>query len=103
MDTVARIGDGRFGVLIEGPVPPERAAQLGSKMLARVIMPFSRMPVGLAVRPKVAVAMVPAQGATVREVLERLDAMLKEATPDYRKNVYVVDESQPSSLPVSGP
>ena len=30
VDTVARIGEARYGVLIEGPVPPDRAAALGS-------------------------------------------------------------------------
>ncbi|MBI2768999.1 MAG: GGDEF domain-containing protein [Burkholderiales bacterium] len=98
MDTVARIGEARYGVLIEGPVPAERASQLGSKLLARLIMPFARMPMGLAVRPKVAVALVPSQGETVEAVLARLDAMLKEAPPDNRKSVYVLD-SQPSSQP----
>lgn len=98
VDTVARVGEARYGVLIEGPIPPERAASVGSKVLARLIMPFSRMPMGLAVKPKVAVAMVPGQGDNVQEVLDRLDAMLKEASPDYRKNIYVVD-SQPVSVP----
>ncbi|MCW5651226.1 MAG: diguanylate cyclase [Ramlibacter sp.] len=102
VDTVARVGHARFGVLIEGPVPPERAAALGSKLLARLIMPFSRMPMGLAVRPKVAVAMVPAQGDDVQSVLERLDGMLKGAPPDNRKNIYVAD-SQPASAPFSMP
>lgn len=98
VDTVARVGEARYGVLIEGPIPPERAASVGSKVLARLIMPFARMPMGLAVKPKVAVAMVPGQGDNVQEVLDRLDAMLKEASPDYRKNIYVVD-SQPASVP----
>ncbi|MGE3348764.1 MAG: 7TM diverse intracellular signaling domain-containing protein [Ramlibacter sp.] len=102
VDTVARVGDARYGVLIEGPVPPERAAALGSKLLARLIMPFNRMPMGLAVRPKVAVALVPAQGEEVQTVLDRLDGMLKGAPPDYRKNIYVVD-SQPASAPLSVP
>ena len=98
MDTVARIGEARYGILIEGPVPPGRGAAVGSKVLARLIMPFSRMPVGLSVRPKIAVALVPAQGADAQDVLDRLDAMLKEASPDYRKNIFVAD-SQPPSQP----
>lgn len=103
MDTVARLGDARFGVLIEGPVPTERASQLGSKVLARLILPFSGMPMGLAVRPKVAVALVPLQGKTVQDVMDGLDAVLKEAMPDYRRNVYVMEDSQPASAPMSGP
>ncbi len=94
VDTVARMGEARFGILIEGPIPPDRGASVGSKVLARLIMPFSRMPMGLAVRPKIAVALVPGQGDNVQEVLDRLDAMLKEASPDYRKNIFVAD-SQP--------
>ena len=102
VDTVARIGEARYGVLIEGPVPPDRAAALGSKLLARLIMPFARMPMGLTVRPKVAVALVPAQGDNVEDVLLRLDGILKGAAPDNRKNIYVVD-SQPASVPQSMP
>lgn len=98
VDTVARVGEARYGILIEGPVPPDRGASVGSKVLARLIMPFSRMPMGLAVRPKIAVALVPGQGDNVQEVLDRLDAMLKEASPDYRKNIFVAD-SQPVSVP----
>ncbi len=98
VDTVARIGEARYGILIEGPIPPDRGASVGSKVLARLIMPFSRMPMGLAVRPKIAVALVPGQGDNVQEVLDRLDAMLKEASPDYRKNIFVAD-SQPVSVP----
>lgn len=102
VDTVARIGEARYGVLIEGPVPPDRSAALGSKLLARLILPFSRMPMGLTVRPKVAVAMVPSQGDSVEAVMQQLDAILKGAPPDNRKNIYVAD-SQPSSVPVSQP
>lgn len=102
VDTVARIGEARYGVLIEGPVPPDRAAALGSKLLARLIMPFARLPMGLTVRPKVAVALVPAQGDSVEAVLMRLDGILKGATPDNRKNIYLVD-SQPASVPESMP
>jgi diguanylate cyclase (GGDEF)-like protein len=98
VDTVARVGEARYGILIEGPIPPDRGASVGSKVLARLIMPFSRMPMGLAVRPKIAVALVPGQGDNVQEVLDRLDAMLKEAAPDYRKNIFVAD-SQPVSVP----
>lgn len=100
MDTVARIGEARYGVLIEGPVPAGRGSAIGSKLLARLIMPFSGMAVGLAVRPKIAVAMVPEQGSDAQDVMDKLDAMLKEAAPDYRKNIFVAD-SQPPSQPAS--
>lgn len=102
VDTVARLGDGRFGLLIEGPVPAQRGAALGSKVLARLIMPFSRLPQGLTVRPKVAVALVPTHGTDPAQVVERLDAMLKEAAPDHRKTIFVID-TQPAELPSSEP
>lgn len=100
VDTVARVGASRYGLLIEGPVPADRAASLGAKVLARLILPFSRMPMGMTVRPKVAVAIVPAQGGDVAAILARLDAVLKGAPPDYKKNIYVVD-SEPESSPQS--
>jgi diguanylate cyclase (GGDEF)-like protein len=98
VDTVARVGESRYGLLIEGPVQADRAAALGAKILARLIMPFARMPVGLTVRPKVGVAIVPSQGSDVVAILARLDAMLKGAAPDHRKNIYVVD-AEPASVP----
>jgi hypothetical protein len=45
---------GDYGVMIEGPVPPDRAAPLASKFLARRILPFAGLPRGLTVRAKVA-------------------------------------------------
>ena len=56
----------------------------------------------IGLRPKVAVALVPAQGDNVEDVLLRLDGILKGAAPDNRKNIYVVD-SQPASVPQSMP
>ena len=47
-------------------------------------------------------ALVPAQGDNVEDVLLRLDGILKGAAPDNRKNIYVVD-SQPASVPQSMP
>jgi len=91
IDTVARIGDRRYGVLMEGPVPAERGAQLASKIMARLIVPFSGLPVGLVARPRIAVVLVPEQAASVEEALQRLDILLMEAHPDGQRRIYVAD------------
>lgn len=101
MDTVARVGDNRYAVLMEGPVPADRCAQLGSTIMSRLVLPFSGLPKGLLLKPKIAVLAVPTHAATVQEAMQKLDALLKEAPPQDARNVYVLD-SEPSS-PLSAP
>ncbi len=91
VDSVARLGDSRFGVLVEGPVPADRINSMATKILARCIAPFAGMPVGLVLKPKIAVVVVPLQAATPEEAMARLNTLLMEAAPDYRKNIFTLD------------
>lgn len=101
MDTVARVGDNRYAILMEGPVPPDRCSQLGATVMSRLVLPFGGLPKGLLIKPKIAVIVVPTQAATAEEAIQRLDVLLKEAPPQEARNVYVMD-SEPSS-PLSAP
>lgn len=91
VDTVARLGDARFGLLIEGPVAPERVTNMATKIMARCVMPFGGLPASLNVRPKIAIAMVPIHANTAEEALMKLDVMLMEAAPDYKKNIFMLN------------
>ncbi len=99
VDTVARLGDSRFGVLVEGPVPVDRINGMATKILARCIAPFAGMPMGLVLKPKIAVVVVPLQAATPEDAMARLNTLLMEAAPDYRKNIFTLD--LPSVPPTS--
>ena len=99
MDTVARIGETRYGVLMEGPVPADRTAQLGTKFLARLILPFNGLPVGLAVRPRIAVVLVPSQAATASEAIQQLNTLLDETPPEHSNSIFVMDSQPVASAP----
>jgi two-component system, sensor histidine kinase LadS len=103
MDTVARVGETRYGVLMEGPVPADRTAQLGSKFLARLIVPFSGLPVGLTVRPRIAVVLVPSQASTSSEAIQRLNALLDEVPPAHSNSIFVMDSQPVASAPAMVP
>lgn len=90
VDTVARLGDARFGLLVEGPVPADRITGMATKILARCIAPFAGMPVGLVLKPKIAVIVVPLQAQTPEDAMARLNTLLMEAAPDYRKNIFTL-------------
>ncbi|WP_341909524.1 7TM diverse intracellular signaling domain-containing protein [Polaromonas sp. YR568] len=98
VDTVARLGDARFGLLVEGPVPADRITGMATKILARCIAPFPGMPVGLVLKPKIAVIVVPLQAQTPEDAMAQLNRLLMEAAPDYRKNIFTLDlQSVPPS------
>lgn len=105
VDTIARLGDTRFGMLVEGPVPPERLGGFASKVLARLIMPFGGMPVGAVARPKLALVLVPGHADSPDAVVQRLEALLLQAQPDNRRSIFIaesdwdrrVSESNPAS------
>lgn len=88
VDSVARLGESRFGLLIEGPVPPDRIKAMASKVFARCIAPFNGLPVGLILKPKIAVIVVPQDAATPEDAIALLDRMLLEAPPDFRRNIF---------------
>lgn len=93
VDSVARLGESRFGLLMEGPVPPERSKSMASKIYAHCIAPFSGLPMGLILKPKIAVIVVPQDAETAEEAIALLDRMLLEAPPDFRRNIFAPEAS----------
>ncbi len=63
---------------LPGAARAQAAADTFPNRPIRLIMPFSRMPVGLAVRPKIAVAMVSAQGEQALGQVEGEDGRFLE-------------------------
>ena len=92
VDTVARLGDARFGLLIEGPIAVDRVNNMATKIMARCVDPFSGLPAALNIKPKIALAAVPLHGSTPEGVMAKLDVLLMEASPDYRKNIFMASD-----------
>lgn len=100
MDTVARLGDERFGLLVDGPVAQSRGRALCAKVIAHCIMPMAGLPQGMVVKPRVAMALVPAQGRDAAAVMRQLEEMLREAGSDPTRIIMIAqgrDESREAS------
>lgn len=92
VDTVSRLGEARFGLLIEGPVPPDKVTGMATKIMARFVDPFSGLPHSLNVKPKIAFLLVPLDAGTAEEAMANLDTLLMSASPDHRKNIFTASD-----------
>lgn len=92
IDSVARLAERRFGMLVEGPLTPEEAAAVGPRLVARCLMPFRDKPPEWAAQLRIAQALVPLDGATPAILLERLEAVLAAAPRDSRKAVFSLND-----------
>lgn len=88
IDSVARISERRFGMLVEGPLTPEEAAQAGPRVVARGLMPFKNKPLEWVAQLRVAQALVPLDGADAQQVLEQLGAVLAGVPADSKRGVF---------------
>jgi GGDEF domain-containing protein len=96
VDTVARVGSSRFGLLVEGPLTTSRARAFAAKIIANCITPMAGLPQGMVVRPRVAIALVPQHGEQPQQVMQRLERMLAEPADAARSILFV--ESAPAEL-----
>jgi GGDEF domain-containing protein len=87
IDSVARLSDQRFGMLVEGPLTADEAAAAGSRVVARCLMPFKDRPVEWVAQLRVAQAMVP-NGMEGDRLVERLDAVLASIPADSKRAVF---------------
>jgi GGDEF domain-containing protein len=90
IDSVARLGDLRFGMLIEGPLTVEDAASEGPRIVARCLMPFKNKPLDWVAQVRVAQTIVPTQRADSRQVIERLEALLANVSPESKRAVFTL-------------
>nr|WP_232532960.1 MULTISPECIES: 7TM diverse intracellular signaling domain-containing protein [Ramlibacter] len=88
-DSVARLADHRFGMLVEGPLTVDEVAATGPKIVARCLMPFKDRPLEWVAQVRVAHTLVPS-GHDARSVVERLDAVLAAVPPDSKRAVFPV-------------
>jgi len=96
IDTVGRIGECRFGILVEGPLSAADAASIGPRLVGRCLMPFRNKPQGWLPRVRVAQALVPFAEEPANVVLEQLEDLLGQVPADSRKAVFTVAPNRPA-------
>lgn len=101
IDSVARLSDHRFGVLLEGPLTAGEVAEAGPRIVARCLMPFPGKPVDWVAHARVAQALVPMDGIDADELLRRLEDLLAAVPPDDRRAVFWL--GRPVSHPARPP
>jgi two-component system, sensor histidine kinase LadS len=90
IDTVARLGDLRFGMLVEGPLSAEDAASEGPRIVARCLMPFKNKPIDWVAQVRVAQTIVPTQRSDAKQVIERLEGLLANVSAESRRAVFTL-------------
>jgi GGDEF domain-containing protein len=89
IDTVARLSEHRFGVLVEGPLARQEALGTGAKVIARCLMPFEGKPLDWVPQVRVAQAFLPGTGEA-QLMVDKLGAMLTMAPADSRRAVFTL-------------
>jgi GGDEF domain-containing protein len=91
IDTVARLSDHRFGILLEGPLRAEEVAEAGPRIVARCLMPFEGRPLEWTAQVRVAQALIPLDGDDPSELVQRLE-MLLASSPESRRAVFTLSK-----------
>lgn len=99
IDSVARLSDLRFGLLVEGPLTPKEAEGIGPRVVARCLMPFDDKPRGWVAQVRIASALVPMDGSNAEAVLTHLSAILAAVPDGSRRAVYTLGEARAQSAP----
>ena len=89
IDTVARLSDHRFGLLVEGPLSRQDAIATGARVVARCLMPFDGKPLEWVPQVRVAQAVIPGTGDG-HLVIDKLGAVLAMAPIDSKRAVYTI-------------
>lgn len=91
IDSVARLSDFRFGMLIEGPLTAEEVAAAGPRVVARCLMPFKNKPLDWVAQVRIAQTQVPVGGDNdAAQLVERLEAVLAAAPADSKRAVFTL-------------
>lgn len=99
IDTVARLSEHRFGILLEGPLHADEVAEAGPRIVARCLMPFKNRPLEWAAHARVAQALIPMDGTDPAQLIGRLEMLLATAPADSRRAVFMLSHtSMPAAL-----
>lgn len=98
IDTVARLSEHRFGVLLEGPLHADEVAEAGPRIVARCLMPFKGRPLEWGAHVRVAQALIPMDGTDPAQLVGRLEMLLASAPADSRRAVFMLSRSGTPAL-----
>lgn len=88
IDSVARLGELRFGMLVEGPLQVKDVGELGPRIVARCLRPYADKHVDWTAQVRVAVGMAPHDGDDPEQLMRKLEAMLLSVPPESRRAVF---------------
>lgn len=105
VDTVCRVANTRFAVLMEGPQADDARRVLAQHIVARGLEPVAPLPAELCLRfrvvsawvPDAAVEFTPEGGVDEQLLLQRLDAALDQLLEEPRKVVHHLDARKPET------
>lgn len=98
IDTVARLSEHRFGVLLEGPLHADEVAEAGPRIVARCLMPFKGRPLEWAAHVRVAQALIPMDGTDPAQLIGRMEMLLASAPADSRRAVFMLSKAGAPAL-----
>ena len=81
VDTVGRLSDTRFVMLMDGPITADTASRLAQQILAQCLRPIRGRPEGWTPRVRMALGVLPRDGQDPRGVLDQLAIMLDTVAP----------------------
>ena len=99
IDSVARLAEHRFGILVEGPLTAEEVAAAGPRVVARCLMPFKNKPIEWVAQVRVAQALVPQDGTDPDIIVGQLEALLASVARDDRRAVFPLSREAKLTVP----
>lgn len=104
-DTAARVGDARFALIFEGPVPLERGklAGMATKILTQCINAQGGLPYTLQGQVRLALVLIPHQARTAEAVMMRLDELMLGAGAEDKRSIFFADVIVPAEAANSEP
>lgn len=86
-DTVARVDEAHFALLVESPCSPDEAGSIATHVIAQGLRESGVLPVGESLRFHVALGILPASGLDAEGVLQSLLHEVRQIAPDARKTI----------------
>jgi len=99
IDSVARLSDYRFGVLLEGPLKADEVAEAGPRLVARCLMPFKSRPLEWTAQVRVAQGLIPMDGTDPNVLIGQLETLLASAGPDNKRAVLMLSKPAAPATP----
>lgn len=90
IDSVARLSDHRFGLLLEGPLKADEVAEAGPRVVARCLMPFKNRPLEWSAQVRVAQGLIPMDGNDADQLIGQLEMLLVSAPPEGKRAVLML-------------